>query len=181
MDLAANTGLVYKQLHRFNLADDQDAESAAFEALYKASLTYDKGRDTAFSTYATACIYNALAQILRARRKKSKLEVISYEECIPGTEDLCLLDTLTCDNDPSVQLEAQEHYDYTLKAIDACIGKFSGKALAVLKLWKESEFTLQQVELASKCHVTQAYVSDTIRRYRHYLRMELAEYHEGSD
>ena len=77
--IAANLGLVYQQLNRFNLREDPDAESFAYEALYKSILTYDKSTGNAFSTYAVCVIANTLRKHLRTLNKKRQLDVISYD------------------------------------------------------------------------------------------------------
>ena len=60
-----NKPLVYFHLHKFGLAADPDAYSAALEALWVALKTYDDSRSTAFGTYASVCIYNAIGMYLR--------------------------------------------------------------------------------------------------------------------
>ena len=51
-----NKGLVYKQLHRFNLIDDHDAESLAFEALSKAISTYNSNAGTKLCCFGHTCL-----------------------------------------------------------------------------------------------------------------------------
>ena len=63
--IAENTGLIYKQLAAFNLLYDQDAESFAYEALYRAITTYNKSAGTAFSTYAVPMISGEIKRFLR--------------------------------------------------------------------------------------------------------------------
>ena len=77
--IAANTGLIYKQLTAFNLLYDQDAESFAHEALWRAVKTFDESAGVAFSTYAVCCINNELRKHLRTLNRKRQLDVVSYD------------------------------------------------------------------------------------------------------
>ena len=84
--IASNVGLIFKQLNKFNLAEDPEAESIGYEALYNAILTYDQSKSVQFSTYASVCIYNALGSYVRTQNKQRQLEVISYNN-VAYTED----------------------------------------------------------------------------------------------
>ena len=60
-----NIGLVYAQLNRFNLRQDPDAESIAFEALLKASENFDESTGNKFSTLAVVSAFaNLMVSIL---------------------------------------------------------------------------------------------------------------------
>ena len=83
-----NMGLVYKQLHRFNLAYDADSFSFAMEGLMNAAKTYNTKRNIKFSTYASACIYNAIMQHLRSQSKQRQINVVYYDDPMNDTDGL---------------------------------------------------------------------------------------------
>ena len=103
-----NTGLVYKQLHKFNKAFDDDAVSYAFEALWRAAKTYDESKGAKFSTYASVCIYNEIALYLRKEQQRLKLDVVSYDNPI---EDSTFLYFIKSDDDIEKALVDTEKMD----------------------------------------------------------------------
>lgn len=176
--LANNMGLIYKQLHKFGRAYDDDAFSAAFEALYRAALTYDEERSIAFSTYATTCIYNGIACYLRNENNRTKnLPVVSFETIVhTSKDDVFLSDTLSSNDTPETVYLEEERYIMLWKAFDKVLSTLKDKAKRVIVTWKESDFTMPQVELAALTETSQAYVSRTLSAFKHKLRQEMEKY-----
>ena len=174
--IAANKGLVYKQLHAFQLLYDQDAESFAYEALYNAIRTYDEKAGAAFSTYATCVINNALRHHLRSLNKKRQLEVVSYYTPLsPDEEDsICLVDVLVHPEDAESVLIDKEARTTINKAFSEEYASLSDKHKLVVDLFF-IENNMTQQEIAKAANVTQATVSRIISAFRHRLKVRLEE------
>lgn len=174
--IAQNRGLIYKQLHAFQLLYDQDAESFAYEALHNAVLTYDKNAGAAFSTYATCVINNALRHHLRALNKKRQLDVVSYYTPLsPDDEDsACLVDVLVHPDDAESVLIDKESRAIIRKAFSEEYNLLSDKHKKVAYLFFIASGMTQQ-DIAKSAGVTQATVSKIISAFRHRLKVRLEE------
>lgn len=174
--IAKNKGLVYKQLHAFQLLYDQDAESFAYEALYNAILTYNKDAGIAFSTYATCVINNALRHHLRSLNKKRQLDVISYYTPLsPDDEDsACLVDVLVHPDDAESILIDKESRAIINKAFSEEYKLLPDKHKKVAYLFFAVGNMTQQ-DIAKSAGITQATVSKIISAFRHRLKIRLEE------
>ena len=178
--IAENAGLIYKQLSSFNLLYDQDAESFAYEALYKAILTYDKDTGTAFSTYATCCIANALRKHLRTLNKKRQLDVVSYYELISTKENSDELIDIIPQLDTTTDAEAvylfKELQGVVSDAFVKVLRGMSEKHQTVITRWYNSDCKMTQCELAKALQISQPTVSKAISVFKYRLKLELEEY-----
>lgn len=175
--IAENLGLVYQQLRRFKLLDDPDAESFAYEALYKAVLTYDESTGYAFSTYAVCIIANALRKHLRTLNKKRQLHVISYEEPLDRhTDEGHLVDVLVHAEDTESQIMRNELHEVSMEAFDEILETLSDRHRLIITKWYESEFKLTQTEIAKALGISQATVSKALSAFKHKLKVRLEEY-----
>lgn len=174
--IARNKGLIYKQLHSFQLTYDQDAESIAYEALHKAILTYNKDAGTAFSTYATCVINNALRHHLRSLNKKRQLEVISYYAPLsPDDKDsTCLVDVLVHPDDAESILIDRESRVVINRAFNEEYLLLSDTHKKVVDLFFIVG-DMKQQDIAKAAGVTQATVSKIISAFRHRLKIRLEE------
>ena len=172
--ISDNVGLVYAQLNRFNLSTDQDAESDAYEALYRAALTYAPDKGIEFSTYATCCIYNALAGHMRSLKSKHITNTLSLDDPV-SFEDSCMtrIDTICIDNSVETEFIQKERSYMLWKAIEMAKGRLSGSSLNVVEHWIASDFTAKQKELANMVGVSQSYASTAIGHFKKYLREAL--------
>lgn len=169
--IADNTGLVYYQLHKFNLAYNEDAISYAMEALWKAASTYDASRDCSFSTYATTCIYNGIMMYLRTYKREHALEAVSLDAEL-NDEGLTYVDLLAGADD--IELE---HFSTINIAINKALSNISNnKHKEVVTKWIESNFEATQKELAKELDISQAQVSRILSIFKNKLKKEL----EGS-
>ena len=172
-----NVGLVYKQLHKFNRAYDDDAFSYAMEALFNAARTYDKDKNVAFSTYASACIYNMLSWYLREEARSKKLQVVSYEETIYDGEDMRLVDTIADPETVESNILKNELYQKMWEAFDKVYNNLPNNvSKRIISLWRESDFTASQTELSKLVGVSQAHVSRTLSVFKHKLKIEMEGY-----
>lgn len=168
-----NKGLAYHQLHRFNLAYDEDAVSYAMEALFKAAKTYDSDKNITFSTYASACIYNGIQAYLREINKRrvpsSSLEIFMNEHgdtYVPSSSF-----KVKSAEDEVMALTIEEIYGLAWKVVDTF--KHSGAAYKCIKLWIESDFTLKTVEIAPLVGCSQPSASKALNAFRNKLKEEL--------
>ena len=175
--IADNMGLVYSQLHRFNMQDDDNAFSFGVEALMNAAKTFDASKGFTFATYATVCIYNALAHYLRSLNKKRQLSVVFYEDTIDGNADITYIDVLADPDTPETEYLKKELYAELWKAYDRAFEALrSDAAKAIISKWRESDFTIQQTELANEVGVTQSNVSRILSAFKYRLKKEMEAY-----
>lgn len=171
-----NMGLVYKQLHKFNMVYDADAFSFAMEALMNAVKTYNDSLNTAFSTYATVCIYNALGCYLRRLNKKNQINTISYNEPLFEDSKYTLESTLSDKQNPETILIVKERHGALMQAFEDLLETMSPNARLVVEYWRASNFIASQLEIAKATGVTQSYVSRTLSAFRHKLKQKLEEW-----
>lgn len=174
--IAANLGLVYQQLFRFNLTDDQDAESYAYEALYRAILTYDKASGNAFSTYAVCVIANELRKHLRTLNKKRQLEVISYDVPVSDDNSATLVDTLKQAEDTEATVLFKELSGVVAESFNKVYRSLSETHRSIIYMWYESDYKLTQREIASALKLSQPTVSKALSHFKYKLKIELEEY-----
>ena len=173
-----NLGLVYQLLNKFELAEDQDAESIAYEALHKSILTYKQTRGNAFSTYATCVISNALRGHLREKNKKRQLQCISMYTPISQEEDTgYLIDTIgTLDSTEDI-ICAKELKEAAYDAIGRLLEEMtSDNQKKIIIMWLESSGSATQKEIAKAVGVTQAAVSRYISSFKYNLLLELEDF-----
>lgn len=175
--IAANLGLVYQQLIRFNLKDDQDAESYAYEALYKAVTTYDAAAGTAFSTYATCVIANTLRMHLRKINKKRQLEIISYDTPLSDDEYAgTVVDTIKQVEDTESTVLFNELSGAVASSFEKVYNALNDTHKKVIYMWYESEYKMTQAEIARSLNLSQAMVSRVLSAFKYKLKIELEEY-----
>ena len=175
--IAANLGLVYQQLIRFNLKDDQDAESYAYEALYHAILTYDKSAGAAFSTYAVCVIANELRKHLRTLNKKRQLDVVSYDEPTAQNDDsYTLIDTIKHGEDAEATVLFTELSGAASEAFKRVYATLPDNHKKVISMWYDSDYKIKQTEIAKVLQLSQPMVSRILSSFKYKLRQELEEY-----
>lgn len=166
--IADNTGLVYQQLHKFNLAYNDDAISYAMEALWQAAETYDPSKGFAFSTYASSCVYNGIMMYFRGQNKESNLDTVSIDTEL-NDEGFTLVDILV--GAPDIDTEKlQEIYHIIYKVIDKL---HIGTHRDIVMAWVDSNFEATQNELADTFHVKQGTVSRVLSSFKYKLKKEL--------
>lgn len=176
--ISDNRGLIYKQLIRFSLIDDQDAESACYEALYKAAVTYSSSKNVSFSTYATVCIYNALCCHKRKLSNKRTIQTVSLHSFAPNECDSAntreLIDTIPLIDSAEDNLLKEEESVQVRKAIISAYNLLHNDTYRrVIFEWALSDFTAKQKDLSLNTGVSQASVSHAISVFKKLLREEL--------
>lgn len=175
-----NMGLVYKQLHRFNMINDADAYSYAVEALWTAATTYSASKNTKFSTYASVCIYNAIGSYLRKLKTQQKVVMLPYDHSDLGNDDLDYASynsAMTIQDTPLDYCERKELQEVLSrvyhKVLSECTTEISKQ---VVTEWYLSQGTVQQTELAKKLGTSQPHVSRIISAAKYKFKKELEDY-----
>lgn len=175
--IAENTGLIYQQLRRFKLSNDQDAESFAYEALYRAILTYDESTGNNFSTYAVCVIANELRKHLRVLNKKRQLTVVSYDEPLSNKENSSsVLDTLPSSETAEDYVLRLELQGVASAAIHEILETLTDTQRNIITMWYESDCMVQQREIAEALNVSQPTVSKAISAFKYKLKLRMEEY-----
>ena len=175
--IEANLGLVYNQLHKFRLADDPDAESFAYEAIYNAAKTYDEQTGVAFSTYATCVISNAIRMHIRHLNRKRQLQTISYYTPLSSEDDSgYLVDTLSTQESAESDVILNELHSKVPGAISKVLKDMPPKQRKAVLMWRSTDYKASQTEIAKAIGVSQAAVSRAISSFKYKLKLELEEY-----
>lgn len=174
-----NLGLVYKQLHKFYLAYDHEAESLAYEALYKAIVDFDETRGTALSTLATVYIYNTLGNYVRLLKRKRQIQTVSYNSLVAETGDEYVeLLALTVDTEKEyIQTELMHTVN---EVFNEQYAKLKGeKVRRIIALWQKSEYSATLTDIAHEVGVSQSYASQVVTNFKATLRKKLkGEYYD---
>lgn len=174
--IAKHTGLVYKQLTAFNLLQDQDAESFAYEALHRAIVTFNEKAGVAFSTYAVCCINNELRKHLRTLNRKRQFEVVSYDAPLLSDDSSCLSDILEHPESVEQTLISEEASRHILKAFKDEYVLLVPKHRRVVRMFYGYEGKVTQKEIATTVGVTQATVSKIVSAFKHRVKVRMEEY-----
>lgn len=173
--IVLNYGLIGKQLYKFYMINDPEALSLAYEALYNAIITYDHNKNSAFSTYATVCIYNKLGSYVRSLNSNAVLDTTSYENPI-SESGKTLLDVLESPDTADGKLLSECGVEVILKYIVDYINDLRNPLHRIIvEQWVKSEFKLQHERIAKNLNCTQSYVSQVIKTFKNSLKKKLEE------
>jgi RNA polymerase sigma factor (sigma-70 family) len=168
--------LVYRQLHKFNLANDPEALSQGYEALYNAIQSFDNESGHKFSTYATVCIYNRLGSYIRSLNTQILQNTMSYEMPV-GNDGMVLLDTLESSKTADREILSECGVNIIYNSIQECIEDMTNPLhRLIVSVWVESEFTASFTDIACVAKCTQSYVSQVIKVFKNKLKKKLGEY-----
>lgn len=163
--------LVVQQLRKFYLYNDPDALSHAYEALYKAIITYEPDGRSQFITYATVCIYNSLGSYLRVL--KNAQQAISLHTIISDNGEE-LMDVVSTDEVIADNVVGEITADlYRSIARQLVTATNNDNQRNVLTMWMESDYEMRHTDLAVKAGMSQSYVTQTINTFRAKMRKEL--------
>ena len=179
-----NLGLIHKLLYKFNLHKDQEAESIAYWALYKAIQTYKDDKSCLLSTYAHCCIYNALGDYVRKLNQKRQLEVLSYNTVAykEGDNEVTHESLLAAGDkhQPESSLLKQELIGETRKAVTYVLSHMSNKTHKVIvQTWLDSDLLAQTTDIAEIVGVSQSYASQTIAIFKNKVKKRMEEYYNA--
>ena len=175
--ISENLGLAYQQLGRFGLLDNPDAESYAFEALFKAAKTYKPETGYAFSTYAVCVISNDIRRYLRSANKKRQITWLSYDAPINDEEDKTFVDILVGPDTTESYTLNKELRSYIADALRNVYDDLTNEShKKIFEIWYASEFSCKQGDIVKCTGLSQPYVSRVLSSIKYKLRLELEEY-----
>ena len=174
--IAQNTGLIFKQLIKFGLRDDPEAESIGYEALYTAIQTFDTSKNVQLSTYATVCIYNALGCYVRQLNKQRQLEVVSYNNIAYSDdgEDHEFVDYLPACTDIEEEYIMQEQVTEALRCFSAVYDRLTNEThKRIIDAWRDTDYSGTTVQIATMANVSQPYASQILCKFKSNLKLEV--------
>ena len=163
-----NMGLVYSQLHKFNLARNEEAKSYAVEALWKAIETFDASKNHAFSTYAVSCIYNGIMMYFRYTEKCTRVETISLDEHL-NEEGFTLEDILV----GTTGAESDKIFTIYEAIRNVVTATKSDAHKRIICMWVNSNFEATQADMANELDMSQAQISRVLSTFKNKLKKEL--------
>lgn len=165
-----NYGLLNRQLAKFYLFNDPDALSYAYEALYKAILTFDHTKNHQFSTYATVCIYNRLGSYIRSLHN-NKVEVSYFDDKDGNT----LLDVIDSGVRTEYSTMVTDEVSEALYIVDNEILSLNHTQRKIAYEWRDSNFEATHETIAARVGCTQSYVSQVIKKLNKRIKNKLEE------
>ena len=168
-----NYGLLNRQLAKFYLYNDPDALSYAYEALYKAIITFDPAKNHQFSTYATVCMYNRIGSYIRSLHNNA-VELTYYEESVnaDGSTLLDVIDNGVRADDETIMKDTVIE---ALIIVDDIILTLNSTQRRIAYAWRDSNFVLTHALIAEQVGCTQSYVSQVIKRLNKLIKNKLEE------
>lgn len=172
-----NEGLIYSQINKLHLKDNDDALSEAYNAMFNAITTYDYEKDATFSSYATVCIYNSLGCLIRTMHTQFNKSITSYDKPLDEDGNLFLLDILESSDTSDGHYLSNETVKIIDKAVtDTCHKWHNNTHKDIILTWRESGYTMLQSDIAETLGITQTYVSQVINKFRKELKKKLEVY-----
>ena len=172
-----NIGLMVTILKQYSLLHDPEAESIAYEALWRACVDYDETLGYKRSTLIITYLKNALGTYIRTLNKQRQIETVSYNNIAyseDGTDHEFL--ELLSDSD---SIEQQFMKDVLHKRIrevyHEVAATLGGKKKAIIEEWKQSEFEATNKAIATATGVSQPYVNQVVATFKEKLRKRLKE------
>ena len=153
--LAEHKNLIYYRLSQMGQLHNQDAESAAWEALWDAIGTFSVYEKTAFSTYACTCITNAINGVLRHQ----KLEAEHYGYCELDERIPAATEADSGEDYRQLRTLVQEVFDEHLAAS-------RGLSRDILLFWRSVDFDENRTTIAKACGTSVSYVSRVIQGFK---------------
>lgn len=160
--LEQHKNLIYYMLKNMGQLQSQNAESAAWEALWDAAMTFDVYSNTAFCTYACTLIKNAINNELRKQMALKNAQCISVDaleiaERYGVNDEVCTVDSVA----------------RIYKLFDEYLMHTSGVSRAVLMYWRSSGFDIPVSTIAAACNTSTSYVSRVQCGFRAFLSGKL--------
>ncbi len=171
--IEVNMGLVKRQIRRFDMWHDAEAWSQATEALMRAAQTYDDTHVAKFSTYATACIYNALCGHYNSLHLKTRPEPYSYNAPVDSEDVDTYEDFLTDGETIETFVDKRERTTLLSKVLKEEIDKLPDLKQRIIYLWEENDFKVSDTAIAEEVGCSQSYVSFTLKVFCNNMRKAL--------
>ena len=172
-----NIGLMVTMLKQYNLFRDPEAESIAYEALWRACEDYDVSLGYKRSTLITVYIKRALGSYIRTLNKKRQIETISYNN-IAYSEDGTkheFLELLPCIDNMEEQFMKDILHKQLKEVYQDVAATLEGKKKALIDAWEQSEYTATTKALADATGVSQPYAHQVVAMFKEKMRKKLKE------
>lgn len=163
--LQIHKNLIYWCLGKMGKLNDQECESAAWEALWDAVNRYDVFSKTAFSSFAVRVIRNRINDVLRKRKiqLENETDASDYFEA--------------ADNGSPIhqQIEAADELKRVQLIFDEYLLQKSGTSKNVLLVWRAADFDIEPKFIAKICGTSTATVGKVLVSFRAYLATRLRD------
>jgi RNA polymerase sigma factor (sigma-70 family) len=172
-----NIGLMVNILKQYNLFRDPEAESIAFEALWRACEDYDESLGYKRSTLITIYVKRALGSYIRTLNKQRQIETISYNNIAYSDDgtDHEFLDLLSADESVEQQIMKDIFHQQVMEVYHEVAATLDGKKKAIIDEWEQSEFEATNKAIADATGVSQPYVNQVVATFKQRLRKRLKE------
>ncbi len=172
-----NTGLMVTVLKQYNLLHDPDAESIAYEALWRACVDYDETLGYKRSTLIITYLKNALGTYIRTLNKQRQIETVSYNNIAYADDgvDHEFLELLTSFETAETVVMKDITNKKVREVYTQQYDRLRGKKKAIIKVWEASGFTCTNKAIAAATHVSQPYVNQVVAMFKQMLREKLKE------
>lgn len=172
-----NTGLMVSVLKHYNLLHNPDAESLAYEALWRACADYDETLGYKRSTLIVVYVKRALGNYLRTRNKVRQLLVVSYNNiayCDDGVNHE-FLELFPCEQTTEEIVVKDTLHNITREVFNDEVSMLTGKKKAIVDIWGQSDFEATNNEIAKQVGVSQPYVNQVIAAFKQRMCLKLKE------
>ena len=163
--LLQHKNLVYYRLAQMNQLTNQDAESAAWEALWDSINRFDVFSKVAFSSFAVKCIRNRVNDVLRKRKLKLENET-DFTDYFEAADRGTLI---------PVQIEAVDELIRVQAILDEYISIKTGVTKNILLVWKAANFEMSAQMIAKICNTSSTTVGKVLVAFRAYLATKLRD------
>ena len=163
--LFKHKNLIYYMLTKMGQLTNQDAESAAWEALWDAINLFDIYSNVAFSTFACTVIRNKINDVLRKQLLINAKETVVLSVLKEDDNNLAVM--LPIDNIEEVQ------HIYAL--FDEYVYTKTGMIRNILLVWHSTSFECSAKHIADICKCSVSYVCRIQQLFRAYLSSRLRQ------
>lgn len=172
-----NIGLMVNILKQYSLFRDPEAESIAFEALWRACEDYDESLGYKRSTLITIYVKRALGSYIRTLNKQRQIETVSYNNIAYSDDgtDHEFLDLLSADESVEQQIMKDIFHQQVMEVYHEVAATLDGKKKAIIDEWEQSEFEATNKAIADATGVSQPYVNQVVATFKQRLRKRLKE------
>lgn len=158
--LKQHKNLVYYMLSKTNQLNNQDAESAAWDALWKSIELYNVYSQVAFSTYACTVMRNAICDVIRKQQR-----IISICDIDETQETGCLhVEQNVCSSEGVCEI---------MQIFETYVSSKKGLNRNILLAWSSVRFENNVSNIAQICNTSTSYVSRVQCAFRAYLSRHL--------
>lgn len=172
-----NIGLLVSILQKYYLVDDPQAESLAYEALWRACEDFDESLGFQRSTLITVYIQRALGSYIRTLNKQRQIRTVSYYNTAYTQEgvEYEFIRVLPTEQTTDSGLIKECCNEQVRDAYEKVLATFSGNKKRIVDCWAESDFEATNQTIAERVGVSQPYVNQILGLFKREMRTILKE------